>query len=93
MAAHATSLEDFQQVPFTPHFYVIPYPTLQIQHFEHAFLKESWATYIECCWLEDTEGQDAFLFQVRKSGRGGAVGRLRCKGWAKTLAFWFIKLF
>ncbi|EWM30660.1 peptidase m1 membrane alanine aminopeptidase [Nannochloropsis gaditana] len=37
---------------------------LVIQHFEHAFLKESWATYIECCWLEDTEGQDAFLFQL-----------------------------
>jgi hypothetical protein len=91
VAAHATSLEDFQQVPFGPH--IIPYPTLQIQHFEHAFLKESWATYIECCWLEDTEGQDTFLFQVRKSGRGGAVGRLRCRRWAKALAFWFIKLF
>jgi len=47
-------------------------PSFQIQHFEHAFLKESWATYIECCWLEDTEGQDAFLFQVR--GRGGREG-------------------
>jgi len=42
---------------------------LQIQHFEHAFLKESWATYIECCWLEDTEGQDAFLFQVEGMGK------------------------
>jgi len=23
---------------------------LVIRHFEHAWLKESWATYIEACW-------------------------------------------
>ncbi|KAJ3342553.1 hypothetical protein HDU93_001940 [Gonapodya sp. JEL0774] len=27
---------------------------LVIRHFEHAWLKESWATYIEACWIEDT---------------------------------------
>jgi aminopeptidase N len=42
-----------------------PAPTHQIKHFEHAWLKESWATYMECCWLEHAEGTDAFLYQVR----------------------------
>lgn len=36
----------------------------QIRHFEHAWLKESWATYMEALWLEDTMGQDEFLYQV-----------------------------
>jgi hypothetical protein len=27
----------------------------QIRHFEHAWLKESWATYMEAVWLEDSQ--------------------------------------
>jgi aminopeptidase N len=38
---------------------------LQIRHFEHAWLKESWATYMEALWLEDSLGQDEFLYQVK----------------------------
>lgn len=30
--------------------------------FANAWLKESWATYMEQCWLEDTLGQDAALY-------------------------------
>jgi aminopeptidase N len=30
--------------------------------FAHAWLKESWATYIEQCWLEDTRSQDEALY-------------------------------
>ena len=32
--------------------------------YSHVWLKESWATYIESCWLEDTEGTDAKHFQL-----------------------------
>ena len=28
-----------------------------IRHFEHAWLKESWAVYMETCWFEDTAGR------------------------------------
>jgi len=45
----------------------------QIKHFEHAWLKESWATYMECCWLEvSEEGDDAFLYQVRNGASAWA---------------------
>lgn len=30
--------------------------------FAHAWLKESWATYIDQCWLEDTHSQDEALY-------------------------------
>ncbi|CAO3681152.1 unnamed protein product [Umbelopsis ramanniana] len=33
---------------------------LVIRHFEHAWLKESWATYIESCWLQDHHSEDVF---------------------------------
>lgn len=29
-----------------------------VRDYAHAWLKESWATYMESCWLEDTKGQD-----------------------------------
>jgi aminopeptidase N len=32
--------------------------------FAHVWLKESWATYIESVWLEDSEGQDAMDWQL-----------------------------
>jgi len=33
---------------------------LTIRHFEHAWLKESWATYTEALWSEDTRSKDDF---------------------------------
>ena len=32
--------------------------------FAHVWLKESWATYIESVWLEDTQGKDAMDWQM-----------------------------
>jgi aminopeptidase N len=32
--------------------------------FAHAWLKESWATYIESCWLEDQKGRDEQLYDL-----------------------------
>ncbi len=32
--------------------------------FSHVWLKESWATYIESVWLEETEGVDAMHYQL-----------------------------
>ncbi len=32
--------------------------------FAHVWLKESWATYIESVWLEDSEGKDAMHWQL-----------------------------
>lgn len=34
--------------------------------FAHAWLKESWATYIEQCWLEDTQGEDEALYDYHR---------------------------
>ncbi|KAJ3019879.1 hypothetical protein HKX48_001651 [Thoreauomyces humboldtii] len=31
---------------------------LVIRHFEHVWLKESWATFMEACWLEDHHSKD-----------------------------------
>eukprot|EP01103_Thecamoeba_quadrilineata_P014938 TRINITY_DN4575_c0_g1_i1.p1 TRINITY_DN4575_c0_g1~~TRINITY_DN4575_c0_g1_i1.p1 ORF type:complete len:885 (-),score=193.57 TRINITY_DN4575_c0_g1_i1:87-2741(-) len=38
--------------------------SLVIRHFEHAWLKESWATYIEGCWLEDKHGQEFLEYEL-----------------------------
>jgi aminopeptidase N len=35
---------------------------LVCRDFSHAWLKESWATYIESCWLEDKVGSDAAVY-------------------------------
>lgn len=35
-----------------------------IRHFEHVFLKESWATYIESVWLQDHFTDDDFRFEM-----------------------------
>eukprot|EP00276_Gloeochaete_wittrockiana_P010804 CAMPEP_0184647398 /NCGR_PEP_ID=MMETSP0308-20130426/4314_1 /TAXON_ID=38269 /ORGANISM="Gloeochaete witrockiana, Strain SAG 46.84" /LENGTH=897 /DNA_ID=CAMNT_0027078317 /DNA_START=88 /DNA_END=2781 /DNA_ORIENTATION=- len=35
-----------------------------IRHFEHAWLKESWATYIEACWLQDNRGADEYMYEL-----------------------------
>ena len=32
--------------------------------FAHAWLKESWATYMETCWLEDQKGSDEQLYDL-----------------------------
>jgi aminopeptidase N len=37
---------------------------LVIRHFEHAWLKESWATYMEAAWIEDHLGLDDYLYQL-----------------------------
>ncbi|KAJ3202055.1 hypothetical protein HDU67_000827 [Dinochytrium kinnereticum] len=35
-----------------------------MRHFEHAWLKESWATYISTCWLEDHASHEQFRYDV-----------------------------
>lgn len=35
--------------------------------FAHAWLKESWATYIETCWLGDTKGEDEKLYDLYRN--------------------------
>lgn len=37
--------------------------------FAHVWLKESWATYIESVWLEDSEGLDAMHWQLAEEAR------------------------
>ncbi|MCF7809188.1 MAG: hypothetical protein K9M49_05205 [Candidatus Marinimicrobia bacterium] len=37
--------------------------------FAHVWLKESWATYIESIWLEDSEGKDAMDWQMAEEAR------------------------
>ncbi|KAJ2964794.1 hypothetical protein NQZ79_g301 [Umbelopsis isabellina] len=37
---------------------------LVIKHFEHAWLKESWATYMESCWLQDHKTEDDFRSEM-----------------------------
>jgi len=46
--------------------------------FAHAWLKESWATYMEHAWLEDAEGDDELRYELERSRRdywGEADGR------------------
>jgi aminopeptidase N len=46
--------------------------------YAHVWLKESWATYMESVWLEETQGPDAFQHWMReksRSYRGEADGR------------------
>ena len=35
--------------------------TVVVREFAHAWLKESWATYMEQCWLEDSKGRDEWM--------------------------------
>lgn len=35
--------------------------------YAHAWLKESWATYIETCWLEDSKGEDEMLYDIYRN--------------------------
>jgi aminopeptidase N len=37
--------------------------------FAHAWLKESWATYIETCWLEDSKGRDEQLYDLYRNAK------------------------
>ncbi len=38
--------------------------------FSHVWLKESWATYMETCWLEDQKGKDEQLYDLWRNGGG-----------------------
>ena len=40
-----------------------------IRDFAHAWLKESWAVYMEQCWLEDTYGDDEKLYAFYSNAR------------------------
>lgn len=35
---------------------------LVVRFFEHAWLKESWACYMESCWMEDTLLEEDFRY-------------------------------
>ncbi|KIG13007.1 Aminopeptidase [Enhygromyxa salina] len=37
--------------------------------YAHAWLKESWATYMECCWFEDALGRDEQLYELWLNAR------------------------
>ncbi|KAJ3290646.1 hypothetical protein HDU76_007372, partial [Blyttiomyces sp. JEL0837] len=41
---------------------------LVMRHFEHAWLKESWATYIESCWFEDHASHEEFRLDLIQKG-------------------------
>ncbi|MDC3378774.1 M1 family aminopeptidase, partial [Planctomycetota bacterium] len=43
--------------------------SLVIRDFAHAWLKESWATYMESLWLEDTQGAAEFHAQLHEEAR------------------------
>lgn len=51
-----------------------------IRDFAHAWLKESWATYLQACWLEDNESEDEYRFELQdfsSAYRDEADGRYR----------------
>ena len=37
--------------------------------FAHAWLKESWATYMETCWLEDSKGRDGQPYDLYRNAQ------------------------
>ncbi len=43
--------------------------SIVVRDYAHVWLKESWATYMESCWLEDTEGEDAMAWQLSEESR------------------------
>ncbi|MCE7734645.1 MAG: hypothetical protein GPJ54_07205 [Candidatus Heimdallarchaeota archaeon] len=42
---------------------------LVMSHFSHAWLKESWATYVDALWHEDNKGSDYFQYELFKNAR------------------------
>ncbi|MFV2014238.1 MAG: M1 family aminopeptidase, partial [Candidatus Heimdallarchaeota archaeon] len=40
---------------------------LIMSHFSHAWLKESWATYVDALWHEDIKGTDYFQYELFKN--------------------------
>eukprot|EP01117_Protostelium_nocturnum_P011954 TRINITY_DN4374_c0_g1_i1.p1 TRINITY_DN4374_c0_g1~~TRINITY_DN4374_c0_g1_i1.p1 ORF type:complete len:860 (-),score=311.13 TRINITY_DN4374_c0_g1_i1:55-2634(-) len=42
---------------------------LTVRHFEHAWLKESWATYTEMLWIEDNWGNDKYQHELYDARR------------------------
>lgn len=40
-----------------------------VRDYAHAWLKESWATYMESCWLEDSAGSDEHLYSLFANGQ------------------------
>jgi aminopeptidase N len=43
--------------------------SIVVRDYAHVWLKESWATYMESCWLEDVEGDDAMQWQMSEESR------------------------
>jgi hypothetical protein len=40
-----------------------------IKFWEHAWLKEGWANYVECLWQEDKYGDDALAYMLWRNGK------------------------
>lgn len=40
-----------------------------IAFWDHAWLKEGWANYMECCWQEDKYGEDAMAYMLHRNGK------------------------
>ena len=40
-----------------------------IAFWDHAWLKEGWANYMECCWQEDKYGDDAMAYMLHRNGK------------------------
>ncbi|KAI8879234.1 hypothetical protein K501DRAFT_257181 [Backusella circina FSU 941] len=55
---------------------------LVIRHFEHAWLKESWATYMQACWLEDHASQDEYRLEMFENGR---AYQSECKSYMRPI--------
>lgn len=44
--------------------------SIVVRDYAHVWLKESWATYMQSCWLEDTAGEDEARWQRSEDSRG-----------------------
>ena len=43
--------------------------SIVVRDYAHVWLKESWATYMTSCWLEDVDGADAMAWQLSEESR------------------------
>ena len=43
--------------------------SIVVRDYAHVWLKESWATYMESCWLQDVDGEDAMAWQLSEESR------------------------
>lgn len=67
MAPEGTWLTDQVNVHEMAHSYFGD--LVVIRDFAHAWLKESWATYMEACWLEDKRGEDEQLYDLWRNAQ------------------------